>query len=239
MSKSCALPRILVIAITALSLISIIFASVLHAGQVTLCWDPVVDPYLAGYLIHYGTHSENYDTSVNVGNWTSATIAGIEEDQVYYFAVTAYGIHGEKSVFSNEVVWPNKNFTEVIIDNGGPGTSSTGRWQASGSLNYYVTKSVYSKDPRARYIFTANVNGYQNVSVWWTWYSSRCRNVQLDLFNDNTLLDIVYLDQADESQGGIWNLLGTYSFSGTARVVIHAQGRGCSTCADAVKFVKR
>ena len=105
MSKSRALPRVVVIAIIALSLISTILTPVLYAGQVTLYWDPVVHPYLAGYVIHYGTHSEDYDVSLDVGNWTSYTISGLEEDQVYYFAVTAYGIHGEKSDFSNEVVW--------------------------------------------------------------------------------------------------------------------------------------
>ena len=105
MSKSRTLLRILVIAITSLSLISIILTPVLYADQVTLYWDPVVHPHLAGYVLHYGIHSEDYDVSMDVGNWTSFTIAGLEENQVYYFAVTAYGIHGEKSDFSNEVVW--------------------------------------------------------------------------------------------------------------------------------------
>jgi len=103
--KSRALPRVVVIAIIALSLISTILTPVLYAGQVALSWDPVVHPDLAGYVIHYGTHSEDYDVSVDVGNRTSFTIAGLEEDQVYYFAATAYSIHGEKSDFSNEVVW--------------------------------------------------------------------------------------------------------------------------------------
>ena len=105
MSNSRALLRIVFIAITSFSLISIILTPVLYAGQVTLYWDPVVHPHLAGYVLHYGTHSEDYDVSVEVGNWTSFTIAGLEENQIYYFAVTAHGIHGEKSDFSNEAVW--------------------------------------------------------------------------------------------------------------------------------------
>ena len=111
MSKSRALLRIVVIAITALSLISIILTPVLYADQVTLSWDPVVHPDLAGYVVHYGTHSEDYDVSVDVGNWPSFTIVGLEKDQVYYFAVTAYSIHGERSDFSNEVVWPGIDHT--------------------------------------------------------------------------------------------------------------------------------
>jgi len=68
MSKSRALPRVVVIAIITLSLISTILTPVLSAGQVTLYWDPVVHSYLAGYVLHYGTHSEDYDVSVDVGN---------------------------------------------------------------------------------------------------------------------------------------------------------------------------
>jgi hypothetical protein len=103
-SKSRELIRIVVIAITSLSLFSIILTPVLYANQVTLYWDQVVHPHLAGYVLHYGTHSRDYDASVDVGTLTRYTIVGLEEGQVYYFAVTAYGIHGEKSDFSNEVV---------------------------------------------------------------------------------------------------------------------------------------
>ena len=48
----------------------------------------------------------------------------------------------------------------------------------------------------------------------------------------NTLIDTVYVDQL--TNGEQWNVLGTYDFSGTARVVINSQG-GCTTSADAVK----
>jgi hypothetical protein len=133
--------------------------------------------------------------------------------------------------------------TEVIVDNDGPGTSSTGTWKLSSGENYYGTQSVYSiRDASATYTFTANVSDYHVVYLRWTWYSgfsNRCSDVQVDIFDGNTLLDTVYVYQANESLGGIWNLLGTYFFSGTARVVIYGQGSGCSTCADAVKFVNQ
>jgi hypothetical protein len=37
--------------------------------------------------------------------------------------------------------------------------------------------------------------------------------------------------------GGDWNVLGTYNFTGTARIVILSEG-GCSVSADAVKLVR-
>jgi len=136
---------------------------------------------------------------------------------------------------------PSEN-SEVIIDNGGLGTSWKGTWKLSAGENYYGSQSVYSiGDAGDTYTFTANVSGYHVVYLRWTWYSefsNRCSDVQVDIFDGNTLLDIVYADQEDQSLGGRWNLLGKYFFSGTAWVVIHGQGSGCSTCADAVRFLQ-
>ena len=54
-------------------------------------------------MVYYGTFSDDYDESVDVGNWTSVTIEGLEEDVTYFFAVTAYSVSGEQSEYSNEV----------------------------------------------------------------------------------------------------------------------------------------
>jgi len=86
-----------------LFLLTLFFATFVIAAQVTLEWDPNSEPDLAGYKIYYGTSSENYDMSVDVGNWTSCTIAGFEEGATYYFAATAYDAYGNESDFSEEV----------------------------------------------------------------------------------------------------------------------------------------
>lgn len=86
-----------------LSFLTLSFATVVIAAQVTLEWDPNTEPDLAGYKIYYGTSSENYDMSVDVGNWTSCTIAGFVEGVNYYFAATAYDAYGNESDFSDEV----------------------------------------------------------------------------------------------------------------------------------------
>ena len=126
---------------------------------------------------------------------------------------------------------------EVTVDNDGPGSSSTGSWEASGGLNYYGTQSVYSKDTGATYIFTANISDYHNVSMWWTWFSSRCSDVPVEIYDGDTLLNTVEVNQQDQGQASTWYDLGSYNFSGTARVVVLSQSSGCSTCADAVRFV--
>ena len=74
-----------------------------YPAQTTLVWDPVIHPDVAGYMVYYGTYGGDYDESVDVGNWTSVTIEGLEEDVTYYFSVTAYSVYGEESEYSNEV----------------------------------------------------------------------------------------------------------------------------------------
>lgn len=74
-----------------------------YPAQVTLEWDPVSHPDLAGYKIHQGNSSLNYDFPIDVGNWTSCTIADLLEGEIYYFAVTAYDNYGNESDYSNEV----------------------------------------------------------------------------------------------------------------------------------------
>ena len=54
-----------------------------YSAQVTLAWDASIDPNIDGYKIYYGTSSRNYDVSVDLGNFTSCTIADMEEGKTY------------------------------------------------------------------------------------------------------------------------------------------------------------
>ena len=74
-----------------------------YAAQVTLEWNANIEQDLAGYIIYQGTSSRNYDVSMDIGNWTSATIENLEDNETYYFAVTAYDTDGNESVYSSEV----------------------------------------------------------------------------------------------------------------------------------------
>ena len=59
---------------------------------------------VSGYKIYYGTESGNYTyPPVDAGNVTSYTINDLDENQIYYFSVTAYASAGEESKFSPEV----------------------------------------------------------------------------------------------------------------------------------------
>ncbi len=76
-------------------------------------------------------------------------------------------------------------------------------------------------------------NGNTEVALWWTTYSNRSSNVPVDIYDGANLLDTVTVDQ--KTNGGQWNVLGSYTFSSQPKVVIRAVGSD-STCADAVKL---
>jgi hypothetical protein len=79
------------------------------------------------------------------------------------------------------------------------------------------------------------LTGDYDVSLWWTEYSSRCTDVWVEVSDAFGLLDAFTINQ--QANGGHWNLQETYHFEDSARVRIFSDSTGCSTNADAVKFV--
>ena len=73
------------------------------AAPLTLAWDASVGA--TGYVIHYGSASRNYTSTVNVGNTTTAALSALDPAKVYYMTVTAYDDAGNESDFSNEILY--------------------------------------------------------------------------------------------------------------------------------------
>jgi hypothetical protein len=75
-------------------------------ASASLIWDPVQDPTVTGYSVHYGTQSAGqpglcaYEDSKFVTG-PSATITGLDPSTRYFFAVSAY--NGLEGPCSNEV----------------------------------------------------------------------------------------------------------------------------------------
>ncbi len=86
-------------------LLSVLGRLVVNGAGVSLSWDPSADATVVGYKIYYGTTSQGYTSSVNVGNVLSATITGLTANTTYYFAATTYTAAGVESDFSNEAVY--------------------------------------------------------------------------------------------------------------------------------------
>jgi hypothetical protein len=66
------------------------FDHLAFAGSLLISWDPVGDSRVAGYKVKYGTASQTYPTSVDVGASTSLTLPNLTSGTRYYFAVVAY-----------------------------------------------------------------------------------------------------------------------------------------------------
>ena len=84
-------------------------------GKCVLSWSAV--PAATGYTVFYGTTSGNYDASIKTGNVTSFTLPGLDNSQVYYFAVQASDASGLLSLCSNEQrVAHRSSDPQVLID---------------------------------------------------------------------------------------------------------------------------
>ena len=217
------------------------------AATVNLAWNASTGSNIAGYKLYYGTSSGNYSYDVTVGQQTSCSISGLKEGRRYYFAATAYNTSDVESDYSKELPYtiPTSSTSDstasntsgssstVIIDNGDNGTQASGSWKVIDTSGFYGSKSVLSSTSSATYSFEAACSGLQEVYLWWVEYKSRCAEVPVEIYDGSNYIDTVTVNQ--KQNGGQWNELGTFSFSGKAKVIIISNG-GCTTSADAVNF---
>jgi fibronectin type 3 domain-containing protein len=113
--------------LTGLSLLlcALFSPAVVHAGEVSLAWDANTEPDIAGYRIHYGLGSRNYDQILDVGNTTTCVVTGLVEGQTYFFAATAVDTAGTESDFSNEVSKTFSISNQPPLANAGPDQNET------------------------------------------------------------------------------------------------------------------
>ena len=111
------------------------------------------------------------------------------------------------------------------------------------ALDFSGNESGYSAEAKKTITATTSTSGtttttaagsYQ-VALWWSAYSSRYNNVPVRIYDGSTLLKTVRVNQ--QSNGGRWNVLGTFSFKSQPKVVVVSETtqlqhlRGCrSTC---------
>lgn len=72
-------------------------------GYVDLKWDPSSEPELVGYNIYYGKTSGMYTRRRTVGRVNQYRLDGLHNNEVYYFAITAYDSQSRESDYSDEV----------------------------------------------------------------------------------------------------------------------------------------
>ena len=73
-------------------------------GSITVRWDPVSDPNLAGYRVYYGEGNGTYSQSLDLGAITQHTISGLPDCTVHYVALKSIDNLGQvSSQFSSEI----------------------------------------------------------------------------------------------------------------------------------------
>jgi len=126
--------------------------------------------------------------------------------------------------------------SDIIIDNtDSTRTTTTGSWLPSSASGFYGTDSVYSKSPGDSFRYDQPLSGSFEVYLWWTEFSNRATEVPVTILDGSTELATLMVNQ--RADGGQWNLLGTYDFSGNAAVVITVPGGSDSVVADALRFI--
>jgi lysophospholipase L1-like esterase len=204
-------------------------------------------------LVSFAGQGEDPDGSIGAYRWDS-NIDGNLGDQASFtldaplspgthtISLTVYDNDGEPSEPATQTLVVQSAFSELIIDNGDPGTSFTGAWSVSGGPNPWDPAdanptSLWSRDGNTyTWTFIPSTSGTYALSMWWTQWSSRSSSIPVTIeYAGGT--ETRFINQRID--GGRWNSLGSYPFTtGVAyEVTITSQPGPSSTCADAVKFV--
>src|SRR5918994_6172122 len=80
-----------------------VLATNASAASLTLEWNPPNDGATVRYVVLYGTASQSYSSSLEVGAVTTARIEGLAAGTGYCFAVQAFNGAGQPSAPSAEV----------------------------------------------------------------------------------------------------------------------------------------
>lgn len=71
--------------------------------SVQIEWDANTDLDLAGYMLYRGSHPDSLTLLSDVGNVTSYMDTNVTNDTSYYYAVTAYDLDNNESIFSDVI----------------------------------------------------------------------------------------------------------------------------------------
>jgi hypothetical protein len=89
--------------LVALILFTAFAMSATAQANVTLAWNSISNPLVAGYNLYYGRTSGVYTNKTAVGKVASVTISNLVIGATYYFATTTYSTAGAESAKSSEV----------------------------------------------------------------------------------------------------------------------------------------
>ena len=124
---------------------------------------------------------------------------------------------------------------DIIIDNGDPGCSYTGKWEWSCGKGRYGKDGLWARNGATyTWAFEKQPEGKYEVLMWWSGAPSRASANEVSIKHAEGT-EVLLIDQ--RGGAGRWNSLGEYQFKGTGSVtIVAAEGKTISTSADAVWF---
>ncbi|HEY5705410.1 MAG TPA: PA14 domain-containing protein [Terrimicrobiaceae bacterium] len=114
------------------TLLLLLSCSLARAVQsVTLAWNASSSAGVTGYKVYYGTVAGSPNTSINVGNVTTATVSNLNDATTYFFSVAAYNSAGVESQRSSEISYrtpssPADTYRLTVNNGSGDGTYTLG-----------------------------------------------------------------------------------------------------------------
>jgi fibronectin type 3 domain-containing protein len=120
---------------------------------------------------------------------------------------------------------------DVILDNGGPGTSADLTWVLQSATSAYGGNYVYRRTNGSYTYMPSLAPGRYNVHMWWPIKGDAAKLVPITVQAHQGPVTVVVNQTIN---GGKWNLLGTFELDPTARVVVN--GASGLVMADAVRF---
>jgi PKD repeat protein len=209
----------------------------------------LIDPNPAGEgdLVSFVGHGTDSDGTVGAYEWRSSIDGPMESGATITDSTLSAGTHTiffrvrdddlEWSPEVNETLVVGDTPSDLVVDNGDPGTSTTGIWHASAAPGFFGTESLWGRD-HATYTWHADLpeTGAYQAYVWYAEYPSRSQAAPIEVHHA-TGSDAFTLNQ--QQGGGMWNYLGTFGFDAAdgATVVLTAEGYPTTYSADAVGFV--
>ncbi|WP_168122345.1 glycoside hydrolase family 9 protein [Paenibacillus sp. HB172176] len=172
-----------------------------------------------------GTYDFTVGTSGSITIGNTGTTAHVIADAVKLVPVTT-------------VVVPDP----VIVDNADvTGVTLTGSWDVGSSQtdrygdDYLHDNQTGKGSKSVAFAADLEVSGTYNVYAMWADYTNRSTAVPITITYDGGS-DVVYVNQS--TNGGVWNLLGTYEFDASTGGVVTISNTGTTgyVIADAVKF---
>ena len=132
-----------------------------ETGKVTVAWDPIEDPELAGYTVVWGQSPKAYNAAQNVGMSVEASIT-LEAGKTYYMAVQGVdkqGLAGELSEEVTAIVNGPDSVPPTIF-----GVSVVNITSSSAVVSFSTNEEAYVQVEYGKNTLLGSLSGLTNVS---------------------------------------------------------------------------